>query len=118
MRYTYRDIGYSRKDSMIYELRSYFMLPGKLAEFLEAFDRIPRKVLARHGAELVGFWTTVIGQNNEVVYMLRYSDLAARERTWTAVDHDEEMAQYRAEPVRVQYIVSKILRPSAFSPLK
>ncbi len=103
---------------MIYEHRTYYMLPGKLPEFLESFDRVPRKVFERHGAELVGFWTTVLGQNNEVVYILRYPDLAARERTWAAIDKDEEMQKYRAEPIRVEHIVSKIFRPTAFSPLQ
>ena len=76
------------------------------------------KVFARHGAQLIGFWTTVIGQSNEVIYLLSYPDLAAREATWARISGDEEMAAYRAEGVRVDHIVVKILRPSSFSPLQ
>ena len=103
---------------MIYEHRSYFTLPGKQQEFLEAFERIPMKVFARHGAELVGFWTSVIGQSNEVIYLLRYPDLAARERAWASINTDQEMLAYRTEGVRVHHIDVRILRPTGFSPLK
>ncbi|MCX6023914.1 MAG: NIPSNAP family protein [Chloroflexi bacterium] len=76
------------------------------------------KVFARNGAHLVGFWTTLIGQSNEVIYLLSYPDLAAREAAWAGINSDEEMAAYRAEGIRVHHIEIKVLRPSSFSPLK
>lgn len=103
---------------MIYEHRAYYMLPGKQREFLEAFERVPMKVFERHGAKLVGFWTTYIGQSNEVIYLLSYPDLAARERIWQEIDQDAEMLAYRSEPPRTTHIEVKLLRPTTFSPLQ
>lgn len=103
---------------MVYEHRTYYLLPGKMQEFLEAFSQTPAKLFEKHGAKLVGFWTTVIGQSNEVIYLLAFRDLAHRERFWEELGQDSEMQQYRQGGVRVEKIVSKILRPSAFSPLQ
>ena len=105
---------------MIYEHRFYYILPGKLPEFLDAFAKTPLKVFARHGAKMVGFWTPVLGQSNEIIYILSFEDLAHRERVWAQIDSDPEMQQYRRESLehpKVEKIMSKILRPSAFSPL-
>jgi len=104
---------------LIYEHRTYYILPGKMPEFLEGFQATPAKVFERHGAKLVGFWTTDIGQSNEIIYILAYDSLAERERIRGMIDQDEEMRSYRqAGAPRVEKIVVKILRPSAFSPLK
>lgn len=103
---------------MIYEHRSYYMLPGKQREFLEAFQGVPMKVFERHGAKLVGFWTTYAGQSNEVIYLLAYPDLAAREKVWQEIDRDPDMQAYRSEPPRYSHIDVKFLRPTAFSPLQ
>lgn len=103
---------------MIYEHRTYYLLPGKLQEFVEAFAETPAKVFEKHGAKLVGFWTTDIGQNNEVIYILAFNDMAHRDRVWQQVREDQDMIRYRQAGVRVEKIVNKIIRPSAFSPLK
>lgn len=103
---------------MIYEHRSYYLLPGKMQEFLEAFNQTPAKLFPKYGTKLVGFWTTEIGQSNEVVYLLAFQDPAHRERFWRELGQDPEMQQYRQGGVRVEKVVSKILRPSAFSPLQ
>ena len=103
---------------MIYEHRTYYLLPGKLPEFLTAFEGTPMKVFERHGAKLVGFWTTEIGQSNEITYILAYNSLADMEQVKQKIGQDEEMIKYRQQPPRVEKVVAKILRPSAFSPLK
>ena len=103
---------------MIYEHRTYYVLPGKMVEFLEAFERTPVKVFERHGAKLIAFWTTEIGQSNEIIYILAYDSLAERERAWQGINQDEEMLKYRQSPPRIEKVVVKMLRPSSFSPLK
>lgn len=103
---------------MIYEHRTYYLLPGKLPEFLAAFESTPLKVFERHGAKMVGFWTTEIGQSNEITYILAYDSLAEMERVKQKISQDEEMIKYRQQPPKVEKVVAKILRPSAFSPLK
>ena len=102
---------------MIYEHRTYNLLPGKMAEFVEAFGTIV-PLFEKHGAKLIGAWQTFIGQNNEFVYILGFANLGALEKFWDSFRLDEQLKKYMAGGVRTAYVVNKILRPVAYSPLK
>lgn len=103
---------------MIYEHRTYNLLPGKMPEFVEGFGNIIVPLFAKHGAKLIGAWQTAIGQSNEFVYILGFEDLADQERFWRVFRQDEEFKKYMQGGARVAYVVSKILAPTTFSPLK
>jgi hypothetical protein len=104
---------------MIYEHRTYTILPGKTAEFVEAFGRIPAPLFEKYGAKIIGVWTTDIGgASNEVVYILAFQDLAQREQVFQQFRADPEYQNYRKEGVRVESIASKILRPTDYSALQ
>ena len=47
---------------MIYELRVYHAVPGRLPDLLKRFDSITLKIWQRHGIEQAGFWTTLVGE--------------------------------------------------------
>lgn len=78
----------------------------------------------RHGIDVVGFWTTDIGErsNGELVYIVAWSDLNARDVAWTAFRNDADWTAARAESERDGPIVAqvdvKILDPVDFSPLR
>ena len=102
---------------MIYEHRSYYILPGKLPEFTEVFGTlIP--IFEKYGAKLIGAWQNAVGQNNEFIYILGFEDLNQREKFWQDFRQDEKFKQYQREEPRVSYLVSRILRPTSYSPLK
>jgi len=103
---------------MIYEHRTYYILPGKMEEFVQTFGDIILPLLKKHGAELIGSWQTEIGQGNEFVYILAFRDLADRERFFKALRQDEEFKKYRQSGIRVSYTLSKILQPTSYSPLQ
>ena len=46
---------------MIYELRIYTCLPGRLPALHKRFESATLKLWDKHGIRPVGFWTTVIG---------------------------------------------------------
>ncbi len=46
---------------MLYELRVYHCVPGRLPDLLKRFDTITLGIWKRHGIEQAGFWTTAIG---------------------------------------------------------
>ena len=102
---------------MIYEHRSYYILPGKLSEFTERFGGLV-PLFEEHGGKLVGAWQSSIGQNNEFVYILGFEDLNHREKFWQDFRQDERFEQYQKEEPRVAYIINKILHPTAYSPLR
>ncbi|HEX4617362.1 MAG TPA: NIPSNAP family protein, partial [Stellaceae bacterium] len=42
---------------MLYELRVYHCVPGRLPDLLKRFDTITTRIWQRHGIEQAGFWT-------------------------------------------------------------
>src|SRR4051812_15217561 len=80
-----------RRPAMIYELRIYHTMPGKLPALLKRFDTITLKIWERHGIKQAGFWTTLVGESNaDLTYMLQWESLAEREKKWDAFQADPE----------------------------
>ena len=71
---------------------------------------------------IVGFWDTVIGESNELVYLCAFDDLAHRERAWAAFMADPEWINARAESEKDGLIIANVksafLQPTAFSAVK
>src|SRR6185312_552571 len=56
---------------MIYELRIYRCVPGRKAALLSRFENETLRIWEKHGIRQAGFWTTLIGKNNqEITYLL------------------------------------------------
>jgi hypothetical protein len=108
---------------MLYEMRTYHCLPGKLPALLDRFANITLPIWERHGIRQAGFWTTVIGENNnDLVYLLQWDSLADREKKWNAFMADPEWQEKRARteadgPILAS-LSSQILQPTAFSSVK
>ncbi len=108
---------------MIYELRIYHCIPGKLPDLLKRFDTLTLKIWEKHDIRQAGFWTTIIGESNQTLhYMLAWESLAERERKWTAFGTDPEWLVGRAKTEEsgqiVHNIVSSFLQPTSFSSIK
>ena len=108
---------------MIYELRTYTTVQGRLPALNKRFAEVTMGLFERHGFTVVGFWTNAIGgASNELIYMLGFDDLADYERKWAAFIADPEMRQKFAESEKdgpiVAHITTRMLRPTAYSPLK
>jgi hypothetical protein len=108
---------------MLYELRVYDAVPGKMPALLQRFDKITLKVWKKHGIKPVGFWTTVIGESNQkLYYMLKWDSLADREQKWNTFQADEEWIRKRAGTEKdgplVATFSNTIIQPTSFSGLK
>jgi len=108
---------------VIYELRVYHCLPGKLPELNKRFETATLAIWKRHGIRPVGFWTVLVGSSNtDLVYLLEWKDMAERERIWTGFMADPEWIAKRAESEKSGQIVASIensfLAPTAYSPMK
>ena len=55
---------------MLYELRIYECVPGRLPDLNKRFDTITLKLWEKHGIKQAGFWTTVIGESNQTLYYM------------------------------------------------
>jgi hypothetical protein len=108
---------------MIYELRIYRCVPGRLPALLSRFQDHTLRIWEKHGIRQAGFWTTLIGESNQqVTYMLAWDSMADRESRWSAFLVDPDWIAISAETEKdgqlVQDISNQLLAPTAFSSVK
>jgi hypothetical protein len=65
---------------MIYELRTYTVRPGTLGDMVKAASTLSREIRGDNFGKLEGYWSTEIGQLNQVMHLWSYSDLNERAR--------------------------------------
>src|SRR5437764_11299931 len=86
---------------MIYELRIYHCVPGRLPDLLKRFDTITLKLWNKHGIKQAGFWTVLVGDSNQdLYYLLKWESLAEREAKFGAFGADPDWLKARARPKR------------------
>ncbi len=108
---------------MIYELRIYKSVPGKLPALMKRFEQFTLPIWKKHGIRQAGFWTTLIGESNmDLTYMLAWESLAEREKVWNGFMADPEWIAARAETEKdgmiVANVASSFLPPTSLSSVK
>ena len=107
---------------MIYELRIYDAVPGKLPALNDRFANVTMGYFDKFGINVVGFWTDDVGVSNRLTYMVAFDDMAQRDKAWAAFRADEDRAKAFAETERdgplVARIQNTIMKPTAYSPLR
>ena len=107
---------------MIYEYRAYYAAPGKMPDIQKRFNDVTMKLFAKHGIKVVGFWDTIVGESNELVYICAFDDLAHRQKAWGAFQADPEWIAARkaseANGPLLEKVINKIWKPTPFSPLQ
>ncbi|HET7874544.1 MAG TPA: NIPSNAP family protein, partial [Methylomirabilota bacterium] len=77
---------------MIHELRTYTLQAKKLADFLTLTREVGFKLRTKH-SKCLGYWTTEVGELNQVVHLWEYEDYAHRTRTRAALAKDKAWIQ-------------------------
>jgi hypothetical protein len=108
---------------VLYELRTYHVVPGKLHALHDRFERHTLGLFAKHGIRPVGFWTTTIGPSaNMLTYLLAWESLGEREAVWNSFASDPDWLAVRAETERdgalVERAENSILSPTGYSQLR
>src|SRR5437660_11379082 len=108
---------------MIYEMRIYHCIPGRLPVLLKRFEPITLDIWKRHGIRQAGFWTVVVGESNQdLYYLLAWDSLADRDRIWAAFQSDPDWIAKRAETERdgpiIANIANALLAPTTFSSVR
>jgi hypothetical protein len=104
---------------MIYELRTYQLAVGGLPVYLEVARTKILPGVAEYGLKPVGFWSSEIGQLNEVVHLWAYNDLNERQEKWSKWARDPRRAEVMEKLRGVVLSQSnKILSPTDFSAMK
>jgi hypothetical protein len=108
---------------VIYEFRTYTVLPGRMPALLRRFETKTIPIWERHGIKQIGFFTTMIGpESRKLTYILQYDSLADREARWGPFQKDVDWIAARTESEKdgqiVENMASEILMPTSFSALK
>ena len=98
---------------MIHELRTYTLLPKKAPEFVKLTRKVGFEIRSKH-SKCLGYWTSEIGDLNQVVHLWEYEDFAHRTQTRAALAEDKEwQKQFVSEARKCQLRQeSTILIPS------
>ena len=105
---------------MVYELRVYRCMPGRKADLLARFREHTMGFFRKHGIQVIGFWNTVVGDQDDLIYITRYESWAERERKWGALQADPDWQRVRAKSEEggwlVEHIRTSLLAATDFSP--
>lgn len=105
---------------MIYEIREYTTVPGKMPVLVQRFKEHGFSAFKRHGIELVFISLTSLGEvsNNELVYVARFNSYQEMADKWRALNADPEWLAARKASEEDGAIVAKLSRrvldPSSF----
>ncbi len=80
----------------VYELRTYSVIVGKMAEVVELYKSQGWPALARHPSRLVGYFTGDVGALNQLVHLWKFDDDADRRAFWAGVAADAEFGAFVA----------------------
>ncbi len=82
----------------IYEMRTYTLYVGKLAEVVKLYGELGWPALEAGGfsANLVGYFTSDVGTINQLVHLWRFDDDAARRAFWARLFQDEAFMNFAA----------------------
>lgn len=108
---------------MLYELRVYEYLPGRLPNINARFANHTIKLFEKHGIKSIGYWTTDVGESNhELTYMVAFEDANQRMAAWDSFRNDPEWAKVTVDSHRdgliVKNVRNQLLTPTDYSPMQ
>ncbi len=107
-------------DSRVFEMRIYYAESGKLDALVERFQKHTRKLFKKHGMENIGYWLPTNNEKKQLIYVLAYPNMAARESAWKnfAADPKWEKVKSKSElnGKLVNRVESYFLKTTDFSP--
>jgi hypothetical protein len=104
---------------MIVEERNYTLHPGKVQEMVRLYGEEALPLQKKYLGTFLAYFTTEIGDVNQVVFMWGYESLDDRARRRAALAADPEWQKYlqKAMALLVRQ-ENRILNPVPFSPIK
>lgn len=103
---------------MIVELRIYDIKTGHLREFLKDYASDGLPIQTKHLGKPLGYYSTEIGDVNQVVHLWRYDDFSDRERRRQALESDKDWIEYKKKALAAGQVIGQknsILREINFS---
>jgi hypothetical protein len=80
---------------VIVEQRDYLLKPGAAAHYVRLWEEYGRGPQVRILGNLLGCWTTEVGDLNTLVYLWGFESLEDRAKRRAALAEDDEFASFR-----------------------
>lgn len=112
-----------KEKERVFELRTYYVVPGRMPAMLKRFREHTTKLFEKHGMQNVGYWTPV-GKEAEtkLIYLLAHDSREAAEKSWQGFRDDPVWHKARDASEEDGKIVEKVesvfLKPTDFSKLR
>ena len=111
-----------KMQTRVFELRTYYVLPGRMAALQTRFKEHTNRLLEKQGMELVGFWTDSKEPERKLIYLVAHKSKEAADAGWKAFQGDPEWKAAAAKSEESGKIVEKVdrqwLNPTDFSAMK
>lgn len=78
------------------DYRIYTIVPRKMGEFVEVFDRLAMPILEETLGSPLGFYTTLVGTQNQFVHLWGYDSLEDYQHRCAARDSHPKFPEYLA----------------------
>jgi len=78
----------------IYELRTYDVVVGKMADVISLYNTEGWPAIQRHPERLVGYFTGDVGAINQIFHLWKFEDDADRRAFWAGVFADEAFMDF------------------------
>jgi NIPSNAP len=107
----------------VYELRTYYVVEGRMPAMLKRFRDHTTKLFEKHGMENVGYWTPE-GKDGEtkLIYIVAHRSREAAEKSWKGFRDDPVWTKARDESEKDGKIVDRLesvyMKGTDFSKLK
>jgi NIPSNAP len=114
--------GEKKVDNRVFELRIYYVHPGKMDALHARFKNHTNKLLEKHGMQLVGFWTDAKEPQRKLIYLVGHKSKDAADASWNAFRADPDWKTVKAKSEEGGPLVEKVdsiwLNPTEYSALK
>ena len=108
----------------VFEMRTYYTLPGRLDALNQRFRQHTLKIFERHGMTNVGYWVPqdAPARENTLVYVISHASREQAKANWAAFLADPEWKKVAEESQRDGKIIEKIesvfMDATDYSPIK
>jgi hypothetical protein len=102
----------TRRSVVLYELREYTAVPGKLPALVKRFNDHTLELFEKRGIDVVFISHTEFGENStgEIVYLVRWDSYQQLQETWSRFLSDPEWVRVKQDSERDGPLVAAVRR--------
>ncbi len=110
------------KAAPVYELRTYYAHPGKMADLHKRFKDHTLKMFEKHGMKNIAYWSPTDKADEVLIYVIEHKSREAAEKSWAAFKADPEWQAAFKESHKNGPLVKKAdsvyMTATEYSPMK